>query len=119
QRDCRLWVLRNQVRTGLTAPLVETRYDSVGHHKVHPVRGRLKCLTPGFKAIRFRHLDAADEVRPDVAFAENINLVDHTSHPTVPTHAPVLPRVDPFEKPLVPHLHVRVMAVHACGPVAL
>src|SRR4029077_2300803 len=76
QRDRRLRVLRDQVRTGLAAPLVETRYDAVAHHEVYAVRGRLNCLTHGLKAIRFSHLDAADEVRPDVAFAENINLVD-------------------------------------------
>src|SRR6266536_2081667 len=119
QRDRRLWVLRDQVRAGLAPPLVETRYDSVAHHEVHAVRGRLDCLIESLKAIRFRHLDAADEVRPDVAFAENVHLVDHTSDPSVPTYAPVFPRVDPFEKPFVPHLHVRVMTIHSRGPVAL
>src|SRR4029077_15009228 len=88
QRDCRLWVLRDQVRAGLAAPLVEARYDAVAHHEVYAVRGRLDCLTDALKAIRFGHLDAADEVRPDVAFAEYVHLVDHTFNPTVPTHAP-------------------------------
>src|SRR5215813_11313684 len=119
QRNRRLWVLRDQVRTWLAPPLVETGYDSVAHHEIHAVRGRLDRFTDGLKAIGFGHLDATDEVWPDVAFAENVHLIDEAFNPTIPTHTPVLPWVDPFEKPSVPHLHVRVMAIHARGAVAL
>src|SRR5215475_13381963 len=117
QRNRGLWVLRDQVRTWLAPPLVETGDNAVAHHETHAVRGRLDCFTDGLKAIGFGHLYATNEVWPDVAFAEDVHLVDHTSNPTVPTHATIFPWIDPFEKPLVPHLHVRVVAIHACGAV--
>ncbi len=119
QRDRRLIVLRDQVGTRLAAPLVEARDDAVAHHEVYAVRCRLHGFADCLKTVGFRHLDAANEVRPHVAFAENVHLIDQASDPTVPTHAPVFPRVNPFKQPLVPHLHVRVMTIHARSPVAL
>src|SRR5215510_12133197 len=110
QRNRRLWVLRDQVRARLAPPLVETGYDSVAHHEIHAVRGRLDCFTDGLKAIGFGHLDATDEVWPHVAFAEDVHFIDETFNPTIPSYRPVLPSIDPYEKPSVPHFHVRVMA---------
>src|SRR5262249_18107721 len=71
QRNRRLWVLRDQVRTWLAPPLVETRDNSVAHHEVDAVRSRLDCFTDGLKSIGFGHLYATNEVWPDVAFAED------------------------------------------------
>src|SRR5215471_19805267 len=102
QRDGRLWVLRNQVRTRLAPPLVEAWNDAVAHHEIHAIRRRLHGFSHGLEAVGFRHLDAADEIRSHIAFAEYGYLINQASHPAVPTDAAVFPRIDPFKQALVP-----------------
>ena len=62
-----------------------------------------------------RHFNAGDEARLHAPLAKNLHGLAHPSHPVVPPDARSLSRIDPFEEPLFPHLHVEVDVVGAGG----
>ena len=118
QRHRRLLGFLAERRRRLAPPLLRARQNAARHQVFEAGARRFDRFGDGLKPVGTRHLDAGDKARLHGSRAKNLHRVAHPAHPVVPPDALRLSRIDPFEEPPIPHLHIEVDVVDAGGFVA-
>ena len=106
-------------RRRLRAPGREPGRDPAAHEVVEALGRRRDRIVDRREAEGLGHLDAADEVRNDVARAEDLGRVEDPAVPLLPAHVALLAGADDREQALVPDLVVRVVDRDSVVAVAL